>query len=297
MQSESENENGGLSVVVVDKEQSRIDYGSVKKLKQVGKLRAACIVAHAKSERQRRLAATQHSPFDGNITAKVIIPNQPKRGQGYNPFAGVDRQKLYALLDWVKLDPTWMLELISFRYTKHPEWFRSDRICILDAVCTQMWTAKYSEFLASPANPDCLGKLLPHDALDYYTGEETAYNRSNKTWALEIDDIYAPLFVKNDHWVACWISIPRRHIVIWDSDVAYTEDAEIAKTVKPIAHMLLYMLHMLSIGGEKELYTVDSHMSVNPGCHKTNKVVTVELLLEVYRMLCTWHAISTSGAV
>ncbi|CAN7046130.1 unnamed protein product [Brassica oleracea var. botrytis] len=187
-----------------------------------------------------------------------------------------------------------MLELISFRYTKHPEWFRSDRICMLDAVCTQMWTAKYSEFLASPANPDCLGKLLPHDALDYYTGEETAYNRSNKTWALEIDDIYVPLFVKNDHWVACWISIPRRHIVIWDSDVAYTEDAEITETVKPIAHMLLYMLHMLSIGGEKELYTVDSHMSVNLGCHKTNKLVTVELLLEVYRMLCTWHAISTS---
>ncbi|KAH0926194.1 hypothetical protein HID58_018450 [Brassica napus] len=79
-----------------NKEQSRIDYGSVKKLKQVGKVRAACIVARAKSERQHRLAATQHSPFDGNSTAK-----------GYNPFAGVDRQNLYALLDWVKLDPKW----------------------------------------------------------------------------------------------------------------------------------------------------------------------------------------------
>ncbi|KAH0849263.1 hypothetical protein HID58_091401 [Brassica napus] len=105
--SESENENGGISVVVVDKEQSHIDYGSVKKLKQVGKLRAARIVARAKSERQRRLAATQQSPFDGNSTAKVIIPNQPKQGQGYNPFANPDRQKLSALLDWVKLDPKW----------------------------------------------------------------------------------------------------------------------------------------------------------------------------------------------
>ncbi|CAG7874658.1 unnamed protein product, partial [Brassica rapa] len=105
--SESENENGGISVVVVDKEQSHIDYGSVKKLKHVGKLRAARIVARAKSERQRRLAATQQSPFDGNSTAKVIIPNQPKQGQGYNPFANPDRQKLSALLDWVKLDPKW----------------------------------------------------------------------------------------------------------------------------------------------------------------------------------------------
>nr|VDD03999.1 unnamed protein product [Brassica rapa] len=284
--SESENENGGISVVVVDKEQSHIDYGSVKKLKQVGKLRAARIVARAKSERQRRLAATQQSPFDGNSTAKVIIPNQPKQGQGYNPFANPDRQKLSALLDWVKLDLKWRqkvkgsssdwfyilltptkwlidthmdagINLLRLRYTKHPEWFRSDRICMLDAVFTQMWTAKYSEFLASPANPDGSGKLLPPGALDYYTGEEPAYSRSNKTWALEIDDIYAPLLVKNDHWVACWISIPRRRIVIWDSDLAYATDAEIAKAVKPIAHMLPYMLRMLSTGAERELYTVD----------------------------------------
>ncbi|CAF1931405.1 unnamed protein product [Brassica napus] len=282
--SESENENGGISVVVVDKEQSRFDYGSVKKLKQVGKVRAARIVARAK--RQRRLAATQQSPFDGNSTAKVIIPNQPKQGQGYNPFANFDRQKLSALLDWVKLDPKWRqkvkgssshwfyilltptkwlidthmdagINLLRLRYTKHPEWFRSDRFCMLDALFTQMWTAKYSEFLASPANPDGSGKLLPPGALDYYTGEEPAYSISNKTWALEIDDIYAPLLVKNDHWVASWISIPRRRIAIWDSDLAYATDAEIAKAVKPIAHMLPYMLRMLSTGAERELYTVD----------------------------------------
>ncbi|CAN6814796.1 unnamed protein product [Brassica oleracea] len=269
--SESENENGGISVVVVDKEQSCIEYGSVKKLKQVGKVRAARIVARAKSERQRRLAATQQSPFDGNNTEKVIIPNQPKQGQGYNPFANPDRQKLSALLDWVKLDPKWrqkvkgssshwfyiLLTPTKWSIDTHPEWFRSDRFCILDAVFTQMWTAKYSEFLASPANPDGSGKLLPPGALDYYTGEEPAYNRSNKTWALEIDDIYVPLLVKNDHWVACWISIPRRRIVIWDSYLAYATDAEIAKAVKPIAHMLPYMLRMLSTGAERELYTVD----------------------------------------
>ncbi|KAH0901964.1 hypothetical protein HID58_041467 [Brassica napus] len=111
--SESENENGGISVVVIDKEQSCIDYGSVKKLKQVGKVRAARIVARAKSDRQRRLAATQQSPFDGDSTAKVIIPNQQKQGQGYNPFANPDRQKLSALLDWVKLDPKWRQKVKS----------------------------------------------------------------------------------------------------------------------------------------------------------------------------------------
>nr|VDC96107.1 unnamed protein product [Brassica oleracea] len=177
--SESENENGGISVVVVDKEQSCIEYGSVKKLKQ-------------------------QSPFDGNNTEKVIIPNQPKQGQGYNPFANPDRQKLSALLDWVKLDPKWRqkvkgssshwfyilltptkwsidthmdagINLLRLRYTKHPEWFRSDRFCILDAVFTQMWTAKYSEFLASPANPDGSERSLGREAYCTHAAVYAAY--------------------------------------------------------------------------------------------------------------------------
>ncbi|KAH0879597.1 hypothetical protein HID58_066991, partial [Brassica napus] len=115
---ESENENGGISVVVVYKEQSCIDYGSVKKLKQVGKLKAARIVARAKSERQRRLASTQHSPFDGNSMAKVVIPNQPKRGQGYYPFAGVDRQKLSVLLDWqMAIEGAWFFKFLVLHTT------------------------------------------------------------------------------------------------------------------------------------------------------------------------------------
>ncbi|CDY68184.1 BnaCnng57910D [Brassica napus] len=177
--SESENENGGISVVVVDKEQSCIDYGSVKKLKQ-------------------------QSPFDGNSTAKVIIPNQPKQGQGYNPFANPDRQKLSALLDWVKLDPKWRqkvkgssshwfyilltptkwlidthidagINLLRLQYTKHPEWFRSDIFCMLDAVFTQMWTAKYSEFLASPANPDGSEQSLGREAYCTHAAVHAAY--------------------------------------------------------------------------------------------------------------------------
>ncbi|KAF3513922.1 hypothetical protein F2Q69_00006738 [Brassica cretica] len=175
------------------------------------------------------------------ITTKVIIPNQPERGQGYNPFAGVDRQKLSVLLDWVKLDVKWRQKVAGsssfWFYTlltpkewlndTHLEWFRSDIICMMDDVFTQMWTAKYSEFLDSPANPD---------------------------------------------GSACWISIPRRHIVIWDSDVVYTKDEEIAKTVKPIAHMLSYMLHMLSPGEDRELYTVDfTHERVSQSRVPQNK--------------------------
>ncbi|CAN6865449.1 unnamed protein product [Brassica oleracea] len=186
------------------KTQSRMIEGLTTQVGAVEKMVPARIVARAKSERQRRLAATQQSPFDGNSTAKVIIPNQPKQGQGYNPFANPDRQKLSALLDWVKLDPKWRqkvkgssshwfyilltptkwlidthmdagINLLRLRYTKHPEWFRSDRFCILDAVFTQMWTAKYSEFLASPANPDGSERTLGRESYCTHAAVYAAY--------------------------------------------------------------------------------------------------------------------------
>lgn len=102
-----QSENGGIdeSVVIIEKEQSSIDYDSVRNLKQVVKLKAARILARAKSDRIRRLAASQQSPFQGDSTAKSIIPNKPKRGHGYYPFGPVDPKKLSVLIDWVQLDP------------------------------------------------------------------------------------------------------------------------------------------------------------------------------------------------
>ncbi|KAF8116429.1 LOW QUALITY PROTEIN: hypothetical protein N665_0018s0039, partial [Sinapis alba] len=291
----SESETGGIepSVVVLEKEQSNIDYGSVKKLKQVGKVKAACLLASAKSDRLRRLAPSQQSPFQGNSTAKVSV-----------------------LIDWLKLDPKWRqkvhgssgfwyytlltpkqwlndthmdagINLLRLIYTKHPEWFRSDRICLLDAVFTQV--CKVTGFLDSPVNPDGSGRQPPPGALDYYTGEEPAYCRSDKTWMLEIDDIYAPLHIKGNHWVACWISIPRRHIVIWDSDVAYAKDEEIAKSVKPIAHMLPGVPQNTQSGdcGVYNLKYIECHalgmtFPAHDFCDKNVKLMRAKLAAEIF---------------
>ncbi|KAF8051571.1 LOW QUALITY PROTEIN: hypothetical protein N665_1700s0001 [Sinapis alba] len=96
----SESENGGIeqSVLVIEKEQSCTDYKSVKKQKHVGKLKAARILARAKSDIIHRLATTQPSPFQGNNTAKVIIPNKPKRGNRYYPFSHIDLKRYMFLL-------------------------------------------------------------------------------------------------------------------------------------------------------------------------------------------------------
>ncbi|XP_056843089.1 uncharacterized protein LOC130495668 [Raphanus sativus] len=158
----SENGNGDISVVVVDKDQI---------------VRAASIVACARSDRQRRLAATQQSLFAGNSTAKVIIPNQPYRGLKW-------QQKVKGSSSF------WFYTLLT------PTKWLNDTV-----------TQSFLPVLTSP-----------------HIADQIRHGR-------------------------------RRHIVIWDSDVSYAKDEEIAEHVKPFAHMVPYMLHMMSCGEERELYT------------------------------------------
>ncbi|KAL0835459.1 hypothetical protein Bca101_087348 [Brassica carinata] len=62
------------------------------------------VPAGAKSDRTRKLAASQQSPYTANITARVIISNR-KLYPGYNPFAPIDKKKLKELADWLKTCP------------------------------------------------------------------------------------------------------------------------------------------------------------------------------------------------
>ena len=57
----------------------------------------------AKSGQERKLAASQQSPFLGNSTAKQIVPTK-NVGHGYDPFAPVDKKNAKVLLYFLKKD-------------------------------------------------------------------------------------------------------------------------------------------------------------------------------------------------
>ncbi|CAN6837039.1 unnamed protein product, partial [Brassica oleracea] len=97
-------QSGEPSLLVLDKEvptDSDLQKGETRR--QI-KRNAAMVHVCGKSERARKLAAPQQTPFKGNNTAKVIIPNK-RVGQGYDPFAPFDKKMSKVLTDWVKLDP------------------------------------------------------------------------------------------------------------------------------------------------------------------------------------------------
>ncbi|CAN7073886.1 unnamed protein product [Brassica oleracea var. botrytis] len=155
---------------------------------------AALALCRAKSDRTRKLAASQQSPYTANITARVIVINK-KLYPGYNPFAPIDNKKLKELADWLKTCPHYRtpldkkphdLPISRLRYDANPQYFRSKRMCFLDHLFAQQWRFNFKDFKDSEPDQNGLGRRLPVNYAD-------------------------------THWIAMWISIPKRHIVVFDS--------------------------------------------------------------------------------
>lgn len=94
----------GPSVVVLDKQVPTVSDVQQEEARRQTKMDAAVAFAREKSDRVRKLAASQQSPYTENNTAKVIIQNK-NLCPGYDPFAKLNKKKLKDLVDWCKMCP------------------------------------------------------------------------------------------------------------------------------------------------------------------------------------------------
>ncbi|WZZ78156.1 hypothetical protein YC2023_098728 [Brassica napus] len=102
--SSSEDKAPEPSLVLLDKNQSTVSDLQKEDARYLEKRDAALALCRAKSDRTRKLAASQKSPYTANRTARVIISKR-KLYPGYNPFASIDKTKLRELADWLKSCP------------------------------------------------------------------------------------------------------------------------------------------------------------------------------------------------
>ncbi|KAF8045640.1 hypothetical protein N665_4580s0001 [Sinapis alba] len=250
------------SVVLMDKDEDTVSYVKMQEGRRLAKKDSALTAIRERSERDRKLAPSQQSPFQGNSTAKLIIPNT-KIGHDYDPFALPDKHLTKALMEHLKKDPNWRkyferkpkrclsywyqhmdayINVLRLRQRNNPNHFRSERICFLDHLFSRMWKDKYGEFKSSLPDHNGLGRMLPGRSWDLYAGIVMTFCATNKTWDVDINEIYAPVNFQNDHWIAIWISIPKRHIVVWDSIVKHISKAQLDEIMKPFLTMVLYLL-------------------------------------------------------
>nr|VDD61499.1 unnamed protein product [Brassica oleracea] len=98
------------SLVLLDKNQSTVSDLQKEDARYLEKKDAALALCRAKSDRTRKLAASQKSPYTTNRTARVVISNR-KLYPGYNPFAPIDKNKLRELAEWLKSCPYYRTSL------------------------------------------------------------------------------------------------------------------------------------------------------------------------------------------
>ncbi|CAF2073494.1 unnamed protein product, partial [Brassica napus] len=241
--SSSEDKAPEPSLVLLDKNQSTVSDLQKEDARYLEKRDAALALCRAKSDRTRKLAASQKSPYTANSTARVIISNK-KLYPGYNPFAPIDKTKLKELADWLKsclhyrtaLDKkarkssTWWYQILRTslewledchidawinvlrkRYDANPQHFRSERMCFLDHLFAQQWIFNFKDFKDSKPDLNGLGRRLPVNFAD-------------------------------SHWIAMWISIPKRHIVVFDSICSSISPEELDVVMEPFLYMVPYLL-------------------------------------------------------
>ncbi|CAN6861222.1 unnamed protein product [Brassica oleracea] len=262
------------SLVLLDKNQPTVSDLQKKDARYQEKKDAALALFRAKSDRTRKPSASQQSPYTANSTARVIISNR-KLYPGYNPFAPIDKKKLKELADWLKTCPhyrtaldkkprknrTWWYQILRTslewledchidvwinvlrkRYDANPQHFRSDIMCFLDHLFAQQWRFNFKDFKDSEPDQNGLGRRLPGGAWNYYAGIMPSFCQSNKVWGTDIDDIYAPVNFADTHCIAMWISIPKRHIVVFDSICSSISPEELVVVTEPFLYMVPYLL-------------------------------------------------------
>ncbi|KAF3593105.1 hypothetical protein DY000_02024400 [Brassica cretica] len=145
---------------------------------------------------------------------------------------------------------TWMttwhidawINVLRKRYNANPQHFRSERMCFLDHLFAQQWRFNFKDFKDSKPDQNGLGRRLPGGAWNYYAGTIPSFCQSNKVWGTDIDDIYAPVNFADTHWIAMWISIPKRHIVVFDSICSSISLEELDVVMEPFLYMVPYLL-------------------------------------------------------
>nr|VDC90618.1 unnamed protein product [Brassica oleracea] len=115
-------------------------------------------------------------------------------------------------------------------------------MCFLDHLFAQQWRFNFKDFKDSKPDQNGLGRRLPGGAWNYYAGTIPSFFQSNKVWGTDIDDIYAPVNFADSHWIAIWISIPKRHIVVFDSICSSISPEELDVVMEPFLYMVPYLL-------------------------------------------------------
>ncbi|XP_010495393.2 PREDICTED: uncharacterized protein LOC104772485 [Camelina sativa] len=209
------------------------------------------------SRRMPQLAESQKYPYLGNSTIKRIItegdnvlgdhlkPAGDEKNQRLLDFLSLDKEEPLSTSNaavrfywkimtprkhWPSYDYGWLTEhhmgcamaMFRRRYMREPCPYPKERIAFFDM---------------GPKNFVFRDSYVKHVFGEY--PEESA---TNKKWWIDVDNLYAYLFVNENHWVALDIDLRGKKIHIYDSIPTMVSDDQMAIDCLPLRRMIPAML-------------------------------------------------------
>ncbi|KAG2311373.1 hypothetical protein Bca52824_022930 [Brassica carinata] len=110
------------------------------------------------------------------------------------------------------------------------------RVAFMSAMFCLQLDAAFKVF-----NPDKKSYELPDFLLGYGRGELPSHERTDQVWGVDVDHLYFPLFVNDNHWIAVCVNIIEKKVEVYDcsggKNRQYVEkfSAMIPRIVKAIA--------------------------------------------------------------
>ncbi|CAF1916665.1 unnamed protein product, partial [Brassica napus] len=211
---------------------------------------AALALCRAKSDLTRKLAASQKSPYTANSTARVIISNR-KLYPGYNHFAPIDKTKLKELADWLKSCPHYRTAL-----DKKP-----------------LFCYDVDDLLRYDANPQHFRSERIFNSKDFKDSKPD--HNVNFT---------------DSHWIAMWISIPKRHIVVFDSICSSIYPEELDVVMEPFLYMVPYLFVECASSDEYiECHALGIEFSKKDFAKPNGKSMRDKMALDIFQELHDVH--------
>ncbi|VYS62004.1 unnamed protein product [Arabidopsis thaliana] len=229
----------------------------------------------SKRRRVPQLAGSQKYPSVGNSIVKRIITDVPSSSSVTEHLQPVSDDQFDRLKDWLEPDfekeglntsnfnarfywqimtprSDWSTEkygwlkdyhmgaamsLFRRRFNRDPSKYPNQRIAFLDQDLISTMLKDYKQF-----QPDYRCFKFREHYEDQVNGTAQCDAAKNKKWFVDVDHLYAYLFVNGNHWVALDIDLPKKRINVYDSIPSLTTDTEMAIQCMFVMTMIPAML-------------------------------------------------------
>ncbi|KAL9840851.1 putative Ulp1 protease family catalytic domain, papain-like cysteine peptidase superfamily [Arabidopsis thaliana] len=229
----------------------------------------------SKRRRVPQLAGSQKYPYVGNSTVKRIITDVPSSSSVPEHLQPVSDDQFDRLKDWLEPDfekeglntnnfnarfywqimtprndwPTerygWLkdyhmgaaMSLFRRKFNRDPSKYPNQRIAFLDQDLISTMLKDYKQF-----QPDYRCFKFREYYEDQVNGTAHCEAATNKKWFVDVDHLYAYLFVNGNHWVALDIDLTKKRVNVYDSIPSLTTDTEMAIQCMFVMTMIPAML-------------------------------------------------------